>query len=239
MDIRLFERICAQLEGLCDAICLHILGDPLEVKNFFDYADIAARFGLKIDLVSTAKTLKTSDFDRLLSPPFHQISISLSASLIKKNGFKEGHIDRVLALCKRAAELKSDTFINLRYQCASPADATKIRLARKIFLLIKPTFEWPDGDLAKADGVKFSGVGGVGEKICYALKDHFGILADGRVVPCCLDFNGTIVLGDAARAPLRAILTSPKAAFIRQSLAQKRPPHPLCQTCGFVHFRSG
>ena len=61
-----------------------------------------------------------------------------------------------------------------------------IRIRDKLFLEYDKRFEWPD---KKADikGNRF---------FCYGLKDQFGILVDGTVVPCCLDNNGDIPLGN-------------------------------------------
>ncbi|MEF3191777.1 MAG: SPASM domain-containing protein [Campylobacterales bacterium] len=36
---------------------------------------------------------------------------------------------------------------------------------------------------------------------CHALSGQFGILADGRVVSCCLDASAEMVLGRIQEAP--------------------------------------
>ena len=76
------------------------------------------------------------------------------------------------------------------------------------------------------------------EKIaCYALKDHIGVLCDGSVVPCCLDSDGSLVLGNLFEAPLDEILSSSKATGFRKSLDRNEPPTDFCRKCGFAQTK--
>ena len=54
---------------------------------------------------------------------------------------------------------------------------------------------------------------------CHGLSGHFGILVDGTVVPCCLDADGVIGLGNAFETPLIDILQSERARRIRAGFA--------------------
>ena len=69
---------------------------------------------------------------------------------------------------------------------------------------------------------------------CYGLKDHFGILADGTVVPCCLDRDGEIALGNAYEQDVREILSSERAVAIAQGFANRHAVEPLCKKCGYA-----
>ena len=69
---------------------------------------------------------------------------------------------------------------------------------------------------------------------CRCMRTHCGVLVDGRVVPCCLDADGVLTLGNLFNEPLDAILTSPRATAIREGFSCRRAVEPLCRTCGFV-----
>ena len=69
---------------------------------------------------------------------------------------------------------------------------------------------------------------------CYGLKDHFGILCDGSVVPCCLDSEGAITLGNVFREDLAAILASERAEAMRNGFACRRATEALCRRCGYA-----
>ena len=66
------------------------------------------------------------------------------------------------------------------------------------------------------------------------MRHHFGILSDGRVVPCCADFDGELALGNVNTSPLAEILSSPEALALRDSIAGKTPMPSYCAACGFT-----
>ena len=74
-----------------------------------------------------------------------------------------------------------------------------------------------------------------GEKVyCYGLKDHFGILCDGTVVPCCLDRQGELALGNIFDQPITEILDSPRAKAILEGFRCRKAPEELCRKCGYA-----
>ena len=75
---------------------------------------------------------------------------------------------------------------------------------------------------------------GGADVFCYGLADHFGILADGSVVPCCLDSEGTITLGNVHETPLSEILSSPRAVAIREGFASRDACEELCRRSGYA-----
>ena len=85
-------------------------------------------------------------------------------------------------------------------------------------------FEWPDSN-ADIKGDKF---------YCYGLKAQFGILADGTVVPCCLDSNGVISLGNIFNEEIHTILHSPRASAMLEGFQCGKATEDLCRRCGFA-----
>ena len=74
---------------------------------------------------------------------------------------------------------------------------------------------------------------------CYGLKDQLGVLCDGTVVPCCLDHEGDIPLGNLFEQELGEILASPRAQAICRGFGQGKGVEALCRRCGFAHSRFG
>ena len=75
----------------------------------------------------------------------------------------------------------------------------------------------------------------MGEAVfCYGLGDHFGILCDGSVIPCCLDHEGDITLGNVLESPLDLILSSDRAEAMRQGFKRRVATEELCQKCGYA-----
>ena len=68
----------------------------------------------------------------------------------------------------------------------------------------------------------------------YGLRDQLGVLVDGTVVPCCLDHEGDVALGNLFTQPLTEILTSPRACTLREGFSRRKPAEELCRRCGFA-----
>ena len=73
-----------------------------------------------------------------------------------------------------------------------------------------------------------------GTQFCYGLRDQLGVLADGTAVPCCLDHEGDIALGNLFTQPLSEILQSERACALREGFSRRRPSEELCRRCGFA-----
>ena len=97
------------------------------------------------------------------------------------------------------------------------------RLAERVYLQSGTVFLWPS--LTAED---------YGERrSCYGLRDQLGVLCDGTVVPCCLDHDGELALGNLLEEPLAEILEKPRTAAIREGFRQGRAVEPLCRRCEF------
>ncbi|MFT3752996.1 MAG: SPASM domain-containing protein [Paludibacter sp.] len=99
-----------------------------------------------------------------------------------------------------------------------------IRLNEHIFLQRAPRFEWPDDKK----------LGTQTQKNCYALRDHIAILAAGEVVPCCLDADASMILGNIFSENLSDILQTNRAKEIKKGFEQRKVVEPICATCGFI-----
>jgi radical SAM protein with 4Fe4S-binding SPASM domain len=98
------------------------------------------------------------------------------------------------------------------------------RIRNKLHLEYGDRFEWPDME-----------ANNLGDEVfCYGLSDHFGILCDGRVIPCCLDREGAITLGNIFEESITDILASDRAEAIRRGFEKKCAVEELCQKCGYA-----
>jgi radical SAM protein with 4Fe4S-binding SPASM domain len=69
---------------------------------------------------------------------------------------------------------------------------------------------------------------------CYALRDHAAILCDGTVIPCCLDSEGNIALGNVFSSSLKEILSSDRARALVNGFNNKKATEDLCRRCGYA-----
>ena len=68
---------------------------------------------------------------------------------------------------------------------------------------------------------------------CYGLRTHFGILVDGTVVPCCLDADGIISLGNVFKEPLSSILSSERSRELKKGFQNHQIKEELCKHCTY------
>ena len=69
------------------------------------------------------------------------------------------------------------------------------------------------------------------EVFCKALHKQIGILSDGSLVPCCMDHDGDITLGNLFTQSLDEILESPRAKTMTEGFRHHRATEQLCQNC--------
>ncbi len=99
------------------------------------------------------------------------------------------------------------------------------KLADNLYLEYDGMFEWPD---SRHDDYPEE------EVFCYALRNQIGVLVDGSVVPCCLDHDGDITLGNLFTQSLDEILQSPRARAMYEGFSHHKAVEPLCRKCGYA-----
>ena len=107
-----------------------------------------------------------------------------------------------------------------------------IRLARRVFLSQAERFEWPKSEDCSNNGI-------CSEKqekkraFCKGLRNQFAILADGRVVPCCLDWEGNVELGNIFQENIKDILNGQRAKRIYEGFTEGKAVEDLCKKCSY------
>lgn len=244
MDIDLFQKACLQSASLTNTVSLHLLGDPCALKNLEEYLKIAHSYGLDVDLVTSGFYLHNNDFDLLIKPPIHQLSISLNAGFDEGNQAKlsDDYLKNIFDLCRYKILQNTSSFINLRLQdttiqtlswvkekilCEFGIEdndfSSRFRLGKKVFLNITKTFQWPD--LKNSSNQK--------QKYCHGLISQIGILSNGLVVPCCIDARGYIGLGNLKDSDILDIINTPKALKIKEGFVRGEALEELCRNCKY------
>jgi len=253
MDLDFFESVIQQAKHYTKEIACHVVGDPLTQSNLHAYLDIIHKYGMKAMLTTSGYFLKKHSYDTLFHPCVKQINISLNS--FNKNDTSltfEQYITPVLSLCNAKLERDEELFINLRvwnldemmserdfnetlfstlsetFKVALSLDTIykerpkSIRLASKILVHFDNYFEWPS--LKNQN---------YGDGTCQGLQSHIAILASGKVVPCCLDCDGIIELGDLHESTLEEIVTSKRANSMLNGFKEGKAVEELCQKCSY------
>ncbi len=117
------------------------------------------------------------------------------------------------------------------------------RLCDSLYLEFDRKFEWPGGGGKAAsddsdgkqeesdDKLEASPSKSKQEYFCKALIKQIGVLSDGSLVPCCLDHDGDVILGNLFHQSLEEILASPRAQALVEGFRHHAATEPLCQSC--------
>lgn len=241
MTLAEVDVITDKLLPLTDYIYFHLMGEPLLHKDLFDMISLAAKKGFKC-AVTTNGSLLEKYGKRLIDSGVYKVNISLHsfegvseaehlAYLTSSIDFAKEASDSgvlcVLRLWNGEYEIENNSRAlsvlreKLPYEWVEGARGYRIK--DKLHLEYGERFDWPDIDIAP-----------IGEEaFCYGLADHFGILSSGTVVPCCLDSDGNIPLGNALCDDLLSVLSSERAKNIRDGFKYRRAVEELCKRCGY------
>ena len=237
-----FAAILAQLKGKTEHLYYHLMGEPLTHPSLPDFLDMAAEQGFR-SIITTNGTRLAEVGERLPAHGVHKVSISLHRF---EAGSDEAY-SRYLQECCDFADLASQrgtivvfrlwnrgcdggrneiayNFLRKRLSGEWVPNTRGIRIRHKLHLEWGDRFAWPDLS-APLQGK---------EVYCYGLQDHFAILCDGTVVPCCMDSEGTLALGNILTQRLDEILSSPRATQIREGFARHVASEELCRRCAYA-----
>ncbi len=242
MSIEEFSVILEKLKEQTKYIYYHLMGEPLTHPLLPEFVKLAGENGYK-SIITTNGTLLKKCGDELLNAGIHKINISLHSF---ENGDYESHsnyIKNITEFSKKAADKgvivvlrlwnkgadfdRNDTALSLLKENISGdwvENTRGLKIRDKIFLEWGERFQWPDKD-AEIKGNKY---------FCYGLKDQFGILSDGTVVPCCLDSDGIINLGNIFTDDINSILSSKRANDIVEGFKCGKASEDLCKRCGYA-----
>lgn len=242
MTVEELKFVLSELLPLTNYVYFHVMGEPTTHPALPEIIKYASSIGLKC-AVTTNGTLLSHVGQPLIDAGVYKVNISV-------HSFEEGSLEKFLSylynitdFAKRASSAGVLTVLRLWNKGADGGRNDKIleflkeniegewkwgvrgaRIRHKLHLEFGERFEWPD--MTAHDG---------GDCVfCYGLSDHFGILSDGSVIPCCLDSEGDITLGNIFCDDITDILSSSRAEAIREGFRKRCASEELCRKCGYA-----
>ena len=242
MTLEEFANIAHKLRGMTQYLYYHLMGEPLTHPGLPDMIRCAGELGFK-SAVTTNGTLLPSRGRAMVEAGVYKVNISVHSF---EDGTWEDYVNYidgclefaddasragvlvVLRLwnngCDEGRNARTLERMQEHFPGAWKAESRGTRIQDRLYLEYGDRFAWPD--LEAQDQ---------GESVfCYGLRDHFGILCDGRVVPCCLDREGAITLGNIFQDDPREILANPRAKAMVQGFSCRKATEELCRKCGYA-----
>lgn len=255
MDKENFRHIIEKVKLHTDYIYFHLMGEPFLNMDLKEFLDISNEKSLKVNITTNGTLINNVKEILLTAPALRQVNISLhSFEANNKNVDFEDYINNIINFVKESTE-KTNIICSLRlwnldtkYKASNNMNVDIFKLLEKefkiqcdikevlqeknsfklknnLYLSMGEKFEWPSLKVAE-----------LGERaFCYGLRDQIGVLVDGTVVPCCLDSDGSIPLGNIFENTLEEILNSKRAKDIYDGFSRRKAVEELCKRCGFIN----
>ena len=232
-----------KLRPYADFLYFHLMGEPLCHPKLGVFLELAHSHGFRVILTTNGTLLSKKQELLLASPALHKVNISLHAFEANDLSvpFAE-YLSGCFAFGKAAEgkvlvsyrlwnhggqeERNGEILASMEEYFPHPwvRERHGQRIGNRVFLEYGNKFDWPD--LAAPDG---------GEGVfCHGLRDQIGVLCDGTVVPCCLDHEGDIALGNLFEQSLDEILESPRAKALYEGFSCRKATEELCRRCGYA-----
>ena len=242
-----FRFLANRVRPWAQYLYFHLMGEPTAHPLLPEFLRLANEMGFRT-VITTNGTLLARRGEALLAEDCRPYKISISLHAFEANDISvpfEDYISSCIAFAKEAAvrgtiavlrlwnlDGRAEGAMNRKNEAvlAMLHDAfadnwvqtrSGYRLCDRVFLEWGEKFDWPELSSPVLHETGF----------CYGLRDQIGVLADGTVVPCCLDHDGDIPLGNLFEMTLDEILSSPRAKAIYDGFTMHRCAEDLCRRC--------
>lgn len=249
-----FNNILDQIKDHTRYIYLHVKGEPLLHARIDQLLDAAHAKGFKVNITTNGTLIKKNREKLLGKPALRQINFSLhSFDGHEGSENREKYLGDILEFVRDSREhntiisyrlwnLQQDQVsdlvqrrnretleileneYNLDFRIEEKVQPGKgIKIAPNVFLNQDHEFQWPSLQAPEDDGKGF----------CHALRSQAAILVDGTVVPCCLDGEGVINLGNINKTPFSEIIEGERANALYDGFTRREAVEEMCRKCGY------
>ena len=251
-----FELYLGKLAPFGRQLYFHVKGESLLHPALRDFLSLAWARGFTVSITTNGTLLEEKAELLLGARSVRKLSVSLHSHSGRADAGKywlgvAAFLDKhrttrpfpvSLRLWNRGtAGLPPETerlweLLRARYPAAQAWEKASIgnlaqKLDEKVYLNQADKFTWPElgPRQSKAVGDRAGGQRG----FCHGLRNQIGVLVDGTVVPCCLDGEGSMSLGNLRESSLSDILASPRARAIYEGFSRRTVVEELCESCGY------
>lgn len=250
-----FNKILDDIKPHTDYIYFHVKGEPLLHPKIDQLLDLSYEKGFKVNITTNGTLIHKAAPKLLGKPALRQMNFSLhSFDGHAGSENREGYLREIFNFVREATAL-SDLIVSFRlwnltrdnvenhirsrnratlglieeefkldYRIEEKVvPGSGVKIAERIYLNQDVEFDWPDLKAEEDDGRGF----------CHALRNQAGILVDGTVIPCCLDGEGVINLGNVYDKPFSEIVEGERANRLYEGFSRREAVEELCRKCGY------
>lgn len=224
-----FKIVLKKLKGYTNYLYFHLMGEPLIHPHINELIDIGSK-NYKINITTNGYFIDKIKENRNIN----QLNISLHAynNSITLDNYLDNIYESVDKLLVNNTIISFRLWANNKYKnkiIKHIEDHYKIKIngntkiRNNLYLEFDTEFVWPN-----LDNNYYNEVGS-----CQGLRSHIGILVDGSIVPCCLDTNGLLTIGNIYKDELKDVLNQEKVINMKENFKNNKKIENLCKHCNF------
>lgn len=247
MSLQGFEIVLKNIGSLTDYVYLHVKGEPTLHTNFDKILNLCKKYNKIVNLTTNGTLLKdklniildNADIIRQINISIHSFSniTSYLDDMIEISDYLTNNTNIIISLrlwnIKNNMENENNRYLYQklikRYNVDKSLFLNKsIKIKNNLFVNKDNVWNWP-----KINNTYYNEFGK-----CYGTIDHIGILSDGTVIPCCLDMDGIINLGNIFSESLNSIIQKNVFMNIHDGFKCNKKRCELCKHCDFLEEKN-
>lgn len=251
MNLDSFKNILINIKPFTDYIYFHVKGEPLLHPELDRFLDLSEEYGFKVNLTTNGTLIDEARNKIINKEALRQINFSLHSfdanetdlsledylysiitftrEAVNKNiivSYRLWNLDEDIESLEKNRHILNvlEKAFDLDYKIEEKLlESRGVKLSKNAYLNAASRFKWPDKNLKETDNIGF----------CYGLRDQVAILVDGTVVPCCLDGEGVINLGNINNTSFKDIIESTRAKILYEGFSNRHVVEDLCKKCDY------
>lgn len=254
LDQESFARLLAQVRPHAEFVCFHVMGEPLAHPEFPRFVEIASALGVPVEITTNGTLLSPANVAALFQPIIRQVNFSLQSYFDNfPQANPEAYLAKIFAFCQQALRERSELYLNFRLWNITAGETrdelnemllqrierefgvminrnvdTRLikskKLLGRLYLHHDSRFRWPNprDPVLREQGT------------CWGTRAHLAVHANGTVVPCCLDKEARIPLGNLLEQSMAEILAGPRYQAMRAGFENGKLVEDLCRRCDYA-----
>jgi len=237
MSFNEYQLIIDRIKNNTKEVYLHVLGEPLLHKDINNFIDYATSQGLQVNITTNGYLIERIKDNKQIK----RLNISMHSYNDSGNILFNDYLNNIFTVIDN---IRDNTFVSLRLWVSNKYtnkmleyinkryntnietihDDLKIKITNNLIIDTNHEFIWPN-----LNNQYYSDTG-----TCHGLIDHVGILCDGTIIPCCLDSEGIINLGNIYKDTLENIYDQTVVKEMISGFKNGKKVHELCKHCCFL-----
>ena len=251
MSVEEFRNIISKIHKYTKLVYLHVKGEPLLHDKLDEILKVLEEYNLQVNITTNGTLIKDKIEIIKNSTAVRQINFSVHSVTqndMDSKAYLRSIFESVESLSHKIVSYRLwnlnnvganeinlpiikefESYYNIDNLEEKLKKSSAYKIKEKLYINQDIEFTWPDKN---------------GEPIidtgrCLAIEEQIAVLVDGTVVPCCLDNNGDMSLGNIFNESFEDILNKPEVTLIKKNFKKGIITCEFCKTCGFLKRLEG